>query len=222
MQRLVALVGLILILGVTGMLAWVNRDRLARIYEREVEPRLRDPLPLPLPGAGGERGDAVGVPSPSALRAAERKEQRIARRGGPAYVVLSADEMASLIDARLDESARAVLDSVRVSLAEDRFRLEAQLLTDGFGEALGPLAGLLEPREPLRAAGTARVHRPGVVTWRPDELMLRTFPFPGLAIPRLVNRMTGGSDGAFHIAVPATVGDVRVRADGVTFYRLVN
>ena len=39
------------------------------------------------------------------------------------------------------------------------------------------------------------------------------------SIPLLVDRLTGGTDGVLLIAVPPTVGEVRVRSEGVTFYR---
>jgi hypothetical protein len=68
-------------------------------------------------------------------------------------------------------------------------------------------------------AGGAVVTRPGVVAWQPVEFAVRDFPFPASLVPRLVNRLTGGDDGSVPIAVPETVGGVRIRGDGVTFYR---
>jgi hypothetical protein len=60
------------------------------------------------------------------------------------------------------------------------------------------------------------------VAWRLDSIRLRAFPFPASLVPRLVNAVTGGRDGTVPIVVPATVGDVRIRSDGVTFYRRAN
>lgn len=223
LQRLAALVGCGTILVVTGALTWQFRDEIRALYHSQVETRFRD---------RGGRSDAalasrpdsdpsVGTPSTSALRSAKRKEGRIARSDGPAYVVLTADEMASLLDARFDSAAQQVLDSLRVSLTDNRFIVEGQIRTKALSGMIGPLAGVLSPRETWRAAGPVRLQRAGVVGWRPDEFVLGTFPLPAVAVPHLVDRVTGGNDGAFHISVPATVGDVRVRPDGVTFYRWV-
>jgi hypothetical protein len=208
---------------VTGAVAWKFRDEIRGLYHSQVESRLRngDGRSSTTPASPADSDPSVGTPSTRALRSAERKEARIAQPDGPAYVVLTADEMASLVDARLDTAARQALDSLRVSLAEDRFIVEGQIRTDAFSVIVGPLAGFLAPREPLRAAGPARLQRAGVIGWRPDEFALRSFPLPAGAIPHLVNQVTGGDDGAFHISVPPTVGDVRVRPDGVTFYRWV-
>ncbi len=215
MQRLVALVGCLIILLVSAGLAWQYRGEMLGFYHTHVQSRLAKLR------SGGDPAPAAGIPSTTALRAAERKEAAIARRDGPPYVTLMANEMASLIHARLDERARSSLDSLRVSLGDNRLTVEAQVLAERVAGSLGPFGGLLADREPLRATGPVTVQQAGVVAWRPDELSLRNFPLPEVAIPGLINSMTGGSDGAFHIAVPRTVGDVRVRPDGVTFYRWV-
>lgn len=163
---------------------------------------------------------AVGVPSDDALARAQRKEAAMAARGGPASVTLTADELAALIHAGLDRTARATLDSMRVVLGDDRFALEAQLRTAGLDRGLlGPLGGFVDATEPIRMAGPAEIMTPGWVGWRPDELVLRAFPFPGSLVPRLVAAVLPTREGAVPIAVPSTVGDLRIRPDGVTFYR---
>ncbi len=162
----------------------------------------------------------VGHPSPGALRSAEQKEATIAGSGGVDRIVLDADEMASLIEDRLDTRARMALDSVRVILEPDRVTLEAELLTDVFGrDLLGPLRGIIDPREPLRVSGPAGVVAPGIVAWRVDQFVVSSFSFPGPTIAPLADRLTGGSEGVILISVPPTVGDIKVSPDGVTFFR---
>ena len=162
----------------------------------------------------------VGRSSESNLRAAEAKESEIARRDGPARIVLSADEMASIVQDRLTPPAKRALDSLSVILERDRFSLQGELLTDVFGrDLLGPLQGIIDPREPIRVSGTAEMRVPGVVAWTIDEFVIASVPFPRAAIPLLVDQLTGGSDGIIFIAVPPTVGDIRISSDGVTFYR---
>jgi hypothetical protein len=164
----------------------------------------------------------VGTPSPEALRSAVRKEEQMASPRGPGYVHLSADEAASIIADRLAPSVRETLDSIRLTLSEDRVTFEAYILMDVFSrDLLGPLSEFLGSHQPMRTGGGVELHAPGLVAWRLDEFVLHQFPFPPSAIPRLVDRLVGGEGGAFLIAVPATVGEVRVRADGLTFYRRV-
>ena len=169
---------------------------------------------------GGAAALTVGHPSDAGLRSAEGKEAEIGRRDGPERIVLSADEMASIVEDRLTPAAKRAIDSLNVILERDRFSLQGQLLTDVFGrDLLGPLQGIIDPREPIRVSGTTDMRGPGVIAWEIDEFVISSFPFPGPAIPLLVDRLTGGSDGVILIAVPPTVGDVRIRSDGVTFYR---
>jgi hypothetical protein len=113
-----------------------------------------------------------------------------------------------------------VLDSLRVVLAPGRFTLEGALLTTGLDRGLlGPLSGMLDPWEPVRMGGPAEVAGRGRVAWRPDELVVRAFPFPEALVPRLVNAIMGVQNGAVPIPVPATVGAVRIGADAVVFER---
>ena len=201
----------VLLIGAAGV--WYFRADISEFYQTFVE---RD-----------ADIDAVqmttGRPSPAALESAMEKERAIARRGGPDRVDLDADEMASLIADRLATEARQALDSIVVFLERDRFSLEAELQTEFFGrDLLGPLRGIIDPLEPIRISGPAEIRAPGVIGWAVDEFRVASFPFPGPAIPVLVDRLTGGEGGAMLLAVPAEVDDMRIRPDGVTFYRRTN
>ncbi len=160
-----------------------------------------------------------GRPSPAALASARQKRADLARPGGPAFVVLDAAELASLIVEGLSSAGRAALDSVEVTLGEDRLTVHAAVKTEVLGGSLGPLAAILNPWEPIRVSGPARVAAVGALAFEPDSFVVRAFPFPSQAVPALVNRITGRPDGIVPIPVPPTVGDLRIRPDGVTFYR---
>ncbi len=218
LRSFLASVGCLTLLLLGGVLAWHYRAQFAGLYRS-----LRGGKAAA--SAGREIGEPVaaspGRPSPEALRAAQQKEEMMARADGPGYVVLSASEMAALITDGLPPSAREALDSVEVVLLDDRFVFRAQLLVSLMAGSLGPLAGMLDRREPLTVAGPARVKSPGIVAWEPDSFVVRAFPFPQAAIPALVDRLTGGSDGELLISVPRTVADLEIRPEGVTFYRRV-
>lgn len=211
LRNVFAMIGCVTVLLVGGVGAWQYRAQLAGLY--------RSFAGTP----DGLGGSPVGMASDSALASAVTKRDAMARRDGPPYAVFSAAEMAALVRDGLHPTAQAALDSVTVTLARDRFTLRAHLATGIFtDDLLGPFAGMLDAREPVTIAGPARVAEPGLVAWRPDAFTIRQFPFPAAAVPRLVNRMTGRDDGAFPIAVPPTVGDLRIRTDGVTFYRRID
>jgi len=210
LRNVFAMVGCATVLLVGGVAAWQYRAQLSGLY--------RSFAGTP----GGLGGASTGIATDSALASAIAKRDAMARRDGPVYIVLSAAELAALVRDGLDPAARAALDSVTVVLARDRFTLRARLNTRIFtDDLLGPLARVLDAQEPVIIAGPARMDGPGLVAWRPDAFTIRQFPFPASAVPRLVNRLTGRDDGVLPIVVPPTVGDLRVRADGVTFYRRI-
>jgi hypothetical protein len=208
LKNALASIGCLTVLVLLGVAVWQYRGQAARVYRSVVY------------GENEAGGPTTGVPSLTALVSAERKERAIARRGGPRSVHLTADEMASLVEDRLDPAARRALDSLRITLDQGRFTLEGQILLDVFTrELLGPIAQALESRQPLRVAGPVTLREPGIVAWACDEFVVASFPFPQSALPTLINQLTGGRDGAFLIPVPETVGEIHVGRDGVTFYR---
>jgi len=208
-KNVLAGIGCLVVAILIGVAAWYFRADLMDGYRKLMGKEGVDSSSL-----------TVGYPSDTDLRLAEQKESEIARRDGPSRIVMTSEEMASIVQDRLTSQATEALDSLGVILERDRFSLQAELLTQVFGrDLLGPLQGIIDPREPIRVSGPLEMRGPGVVAWDIDEFVISSFPFPGPAISLLVDRLTGGSDGVILIAVPPTVGEVQVRSDGVTFYR---
>jgi hypothetical protein len=209
LKRLLAGIGCLVVLVAAALAAWVYRDRLAAAYRRVRG--IRDPAPVvyATPAAGG------------AARAAARLGE-LARRGGPAYVDLSAGDLAAVIDRELARAPRRALDSVAVALGEQRVRVRGSLDVSVLPRALlGPFARVLGPREPMTAGGRLSAPARGRVTWTVDELAIRDFRFPASVIPAIVRelRVPGARGAAIPIPLPAPVGDVRVSPRAVRLYR---
>ena len=215
LRNMFAMAGCATILLVAAIAGWQYRSQLADAYQtfRGVgEPT----------ASQEDFREGPGSPSPEARESAIRKYQRMARIDGPEFVILSSAEMASLIRDGLDPVGRRALDSLSVTFEDGRFILEALLVTDVWGkDALGLLGGLLRPYEPLRAAGPARIARPGVLAWEPDEFSVRSIPFLRAAIPPIVNRLAGGDDGRMLFGVPSTIAEIRIEPEKMIFYRRV-
>jgi hypothetical protein len=164
---------------------------------------------------------SVGAPTPRALQSTEQKLERLKQPASPDSVILSANEIASMIGSGLDWSVRKSFDSLRVELHEGSVAVYCRLDTRVIPpDALGPLTGMLNPTEPLRIAGPVRIERPGVARWRIDELALRGIPFPGPMVKQLAKRMAGAdSTGAVPLRVSPNFSDVAVHPTGVVLYR---
>jgi len=164
---------------------------------------------------------SVGAPTPSALASAEAKLEALGQRGGPDSVLLNANELASLIGRGIDWSVRKAFDSLRVELLDGKLAVDTRLDTKLIpASELGPLQGMLAPREPLRMVGTLSVARPGVARWTVTELSLRGFPFPAAAVRALTRRMAGAdSSGAVAVQLAPGVARIVVHPVGVILYR---
>jgi hypothetical protein len=205
-------VGCVTLLVFVALLGWHYRAQVGGAYHSLVD--------RPPAAAVQDSGDATGHPSAAALASAHKKQGAIGTPGGPAYVTLDPNEMASLIAEGLGPAGAAALDSVSVILGEGRFAFHASLKMDVLGpRVLGPFAAMFGDREPVAVSGPARVAAVGAVAWQPDSVVIRAFPFPHAMVPIVINRLTGRPDGIVPIPVPATVGDLRIRPSGVTFYR---
>ena len=166
---------------------------------------------------------SVGAPTPTALASAESKLEALGQRGGPDSVRLNANEVASLIGRGIDWSVRKAFDSLRVELLDGKLAVDTRLDTSVIPPSeLGPLQGMLAPREPLRMVGTLTVGRPGMARWTVTELSLRGFPVPAAAVRAMTRRMAGAdTTGAVPVQLSPAVARIVVNPVGVTLYRRV-
>ncbi|HEX4575023.1 MAG TPA: hypothetical protein VH158_07820 [Gemmatimonadales bacterium] len=214
---------LVLVLA-AALAVWWFREPLGRTARRVlgVHPTQLPPI-----------ADTVGAPTPKALSSTQTKLDRLKKTAGPDSIVLSANEIASLVGSGIDWSVRKSFDSLRVELLEGKVAVDCRLDTRVIPpEALGPLAGMLQPREPLRIAGPLTVARPGIVRFTVEELALRGFPFTQPVIKQLAQRVAGAdSTGSVLLRVGADstraaplrllplFTDIAIHPTGVVLYR---
>ncbi len=198
---------------VAALTAWWFREPLLHAASRWLGPR-RTALP---PVAD----TAVGAPTPKALSSSQTKVDRLKTPAGPDSVVLSPNEIASMIGSGIDWSVRKSFDSLRVELLEGTVAVYCRLDTRVIPpDAIGPLAGMLNPMEPLRIAGPLRIGPPGTARFTVQELSLRGFPFPGPLVKQLAQRVAGAdSSGAVLLRVSPAFVEVAIHPTGVVLYR---
>lgn len=164
---------------------------------------------------------AVGAPTPSATASGQTKLRSLSGAGGPDSIILTPNEMASLIGAGIDWNVRKMYDSLRVELQEGKLIVHARLDTRALPPgALGPFAGMVGPREPLRMGGTVSIERPGTARFKIEDISLRGIEFPGPMVNSIARQMAGASsNGAIPLKVDPAVSDVAVHLTGVVLYR---
>jgi len=205
------------LLGVTcatALTVWWFREPIMRTVAHRFGPQSTKLPPVSDPG--------VGAPTPKALSSTQAKVDRLKRRIGPDSVVLSANEVASMIGSSMDWSVRKSFDSLRVELMEGSLAVHCRLDTRVIPpDALGPIAGFLNPQEPLRIAGPLRIERPGLARFTVLELSLRGIPFPPSVVRQLAQRMAGAdSTGAVPLRVSPGFADVKIHPTAVVLYRV--
>ena len=203
---------LVLVLA-AGTVAWAYRAPILRTATGWFGPH-HTPLP-PVTDT------AVGAPTPKALARTQTKIDKLKAPSGPDSVVLSANEIASLVGSGIDWSVRKSFDSLRVELFEGSLAVHCRLDTKVIPpDVLGPFAAMLNPMEPLRIAGPLRIERPGIARWTIKELSLRGMAFPSVMVTQLAQRMAGAdADGAVPLRVSPGFQDVAIHPTGVVLYR---
>ncbi|HEV2671596.1 MAG TPA: hypothetical protein VGU74_10920 [Gemmatimonadales bacterium] len=164
---------------------------------------------------------AVGAPTPTATATGQSKLHSLGARSGPDSVILTPNEMASLIGAGIDWNVRKMYDSLRVELQEGKLVVHARLDTRALPPGtLGPFSGMVGPREPLRMGGTVSIERLGTARFKIEDISLRGIDFPGPLVNSIAKQMAGASsNGAIPIKVDPAVSDVAVHPTGVVLYR---
>lgn len=135
-------------------------------------------------------------------------------------IVLTADELASLLQAGLGGAAARYLDSVSVTLGDDEATVHAMLATEAIPQqALGPLRHLVRSRERVSVGGHLAVLGPEAGVLRVDAVKLRGIPFPTAFIGRFMSSSLGASeDGSVRFKLPKGIRDLKVRPTGVVLY----
>ena len=212
LKGLLKLAGLAL-LALALLAAWFYREPILRTASRWLGPHGTALPPV--------ADTAVGAPTPAAVASAKAKLASLAGSGGPDSVVLSPNEVASLIGGGVDWTVRKTFDSLRVELLNGAIAVHARLDTRRMPrEALGLLAGAVRPEEPLRIAGPLAIARPGLARWTVRELSVRGIPVPDAVIRRIARDVAGADTaGAVRVVVDPAVADVAVSPLGLVCYR---
>lgn len=205
--------GCLFVLLIAGVVAFLTRDRwMDRVLGRTGTPPVTWET----------------VKETGATRTGDRVAS-LGKAGGPAYVTVSASELAALMVASTGHRLPAALDSVQAAVDSEMVRLRALVKLDDIKglDALGPLQGLLDKRERIEFTGTMAVLKPGLGEFRVASIKVAELSLPKAAIPKLLSRLDPGvrpegiAPDGIAITIPDYIGDVRVSRGQVTLYRRI-
>lgn len=206
-------IGCLLLLLVAGAIAFLMRDRWVPRVLGRAEPPPVTWESVREPAAGAQKaGDAIAS---------------LGRAGGPAYVTVSAADLAELMVRSSGYRLPTALDSVEAAIDSETVRVRALVTLDDIRglDALGPLAGLLDKQERIEFTGTLGVLKPGLGEFRVASVKVADLSLPRAAIPKLLARLDRSvrpeeiSPDGIAITIPDYIGDVRISRGQVTIYR---
>ncbi|MGH7475855.1 MAG: hypothetical protein ACRELD_06180 [Longimicrobiales bacterium] len=206
--RLIALALLLLL----GVLAWLNRDRLADYWNA-----LR----------GGDT--AVEAPSPELADEAESKLARLQSAEAPERIALGEAEVQSLIDYRIDAGLPDYLIDPVVTLEDGRMGIAARVPTEAVPDlpGAGELATLLPDTTDVAARAQILPLEAGRVALAIDEMTAARIPLPARMIPSLLRRI-GRSDepglpaDAIPLRLPRGACSAYIRGDSLVLLTRLN
>ncbi len=209
LKALFVQVGCLVLLVAAVVLGFLYRKQIMETYHR-------------LRGVKPAAEVVYAAPDAAGARRAEDRLAQLGRPGGPAYVDLTAGDVAGLLERDVVRPSGRILDSVRVALDSNvilvRGVLDLSRLPHDF---LGPFSGSFNGREPVESGGALAAGAGGSLRWIPDRLRIRDFPIPRRGIPALLRSLhVGAAEGGVVLPGVTGVGDVRVGPERVRLYRL--
>lgn len=208
LKQIVVQVGCLVVLVALLVLGWVYRDQVTAMY-RQVRG-----LPAPPPAEQYVPADSAPPPARAALA-------QLDRRGGPAFVDLSAAELAALID-RYVGPGRRVVDSIGVAFVEPEVRVRGSVdMARVPRGALGPFAGAVNRREPVIIGGEFTADSAGQLLLTVNSVTVGNFPFPRSTIGAVLRTLDlpGVQGRTVPVPIEQRVGDARVRGSVLRLYR---
>ena len=162
-------------------------------------------------------------------KAGERLAARLVERRGPVYATLSPAEFASW---QLEPAIKILgssADKPEAAVHGDTLMVRANVAVSELGDpkALGPLAGMLDGRQPVLIGGLLSMVSPKLVGLRVTNITVNELRLPSGLVDRIVARISvkQRSDslarGVIALPAPPGVADVRVSNGKVVLYKAV-
>lgn len=197
----------LLLLAVLAAGLWLYRDRLTALLPEEVQP---------------EAAEEARIRATPEL--ADRAQAKLAslRDSGADRIALSSAELESLLAFEYQGLIPAFVDSPRVDLEGERFRLSGRLPTERLParEALGAAADLLPDTVPVALSGRLFPLDDRRASLVVEGLRVADLPLPRRVVPAVLERLgraheEGLPADALAVPLPPAAGAVYVRGDSL-------
>ena len=175
-------------------------------------------------------GSVVWKPiTPEAATKGARLVERLAEKNGPVFADLSPNEFAAWLMAPAVKILGTSAGNPEATIHGDTLFVRANVLVTELGDskALGPLASILDGRQPVLIGGTLNAVRPGLLAYHVTKMTVKDLSLPQRLIDKIVQRISvkahtdSIAPGAVPLPVPKNVADVRITNGRVVLYKAV-
>jgi hypothetical protein len=167
--------------------------------------------------------------SPDAAAKGTRVVARLAEKNGPVYADMSPNEFAAWLMAPAVKILGTTAGNPEATVHGDTLFVRANVLLTELGDrkALGPLASMLDGRQPVLIGGQLEAVKPGLLAYHVTKLTVNEISLPQRLIDKIVQRISvkartdSLAPGSVPVPVPVSIADVRITKGRVVLYKAV-
>lgn len=167
--------------------------------------------------------------SPDAAAKGTRVVERLDAKNGPVFADLTPAEFVAWLVAPSTKILGTAAANPEATVRGDTLFVRASVALSELGDpkSLGPLAGMLDGRQPVVIGGRLEAVQPGLLAFRVTEVTVKDLRLPTRLIEKIVQRISvrartdSVAPGAVPLAVPRSVADVRISKGRVVLYKAV-
>lgn len=167
--------------------------------------------------------------SPEAATRGSRAAERLAEKSGPVYADLTPAEFAAWQLAPAMKILGGDAAAPEASVHGDTLFVRANVAVSELGDpkSLGPLASMLDGRQPVLIGGRLSMVQPGKLGLQVTQLSVKDLKLPSALVAKIVKRIAvrertdSLAAGVIAMPVPSNVADVRVANGKIVLYKAV-
>lgn len=165
--------------------------------------------------------------TPDAAAKGTRVIERLSAKNGPVFADLTPAEFVAWMLVPAVKILGTTAGNPEATVRGDTLFVRANVALSELGDpkSLGPLAGMLDGRQPVMLGGRLEAVQPGLLGFRVTELTVKELRLPSRLIEKIVQRISARArtdsvaPGVVPLAVPKSVADVRVSKGRVVLYK---
>jgi hypothetical protein len=212
--------GCLVVIIVIAAIAWIFRADLMPLVQRTTG--------RSAPVTTTPKSETWEPVTPDGATRAREAVQKLGVRSGPVFANLTPGDLLSYVYQELQKQLPPSTRNIEAAVFGDQLWVRADVKPGDLGaQSLGPLAGMLGEREPVRFGGTLDIVRPGLAEFRVQSVRIRDLSLPKAMIPKLLQsndtraHPKGVAPDALPLPIPTYIADVRIHSGKITLYKAI-